>query len=128
MSWAALTHDGTVERWRKIAVSSAKQCGRAVVLTLASHVRFDQLLTDATVLPRIMLVEPAARSAHKSRGVLSNQPPLTAATLAIGPEGGWTKAARGRGFSLLTLGARALRADAAPAEAISVLQFVWGDL
>ena len=26
---AALTHDGTLERWRKISVSSAKQCGRA---------------------------------------------------------------------------------------------------
>ena len=87
---AALTHDGTLERWCKIAVSSAKQCGRAVVPALASPVRFDQLLTDATVPLRIMLVEPASPSAHESLGVLNNQPP--------------------------------------PAAAISVLQFVWGDL
>ena len=90
-SRATLTHDGTVERWHKIAVSSAKQCGQAVVPTLASPVRFDHLLMDTTVPLRIMLVEPAARSAHESLEMLSKQPPPTAATLAIGPEGGWTK-------------------------------------
>ena len=132
MPRATLTHDSAIEWWRKIAVSSAKQCGRVVVPALASPVRFDQLLTDATVPLRIMLVEPAVRSAHESLGVLSNQPPPTAVTLAIGPEGGWTKteleAVCGRGFSFLTLGARTLRAGAAPAAAISVLQFVWGNL
>ena len=129
---ATLTYEGTVERWRKIAVASAKQCGRAVVPPLASPIRFDQLLTATRGPLRIMLVEPAARSAHESLGVLSTQPPPTAATLAIGPESGWTQAeleaARDRGFNLLTLGAQTLRADAAPVAAISVLQFVWGDL
>ena len=52
--------------------------------------------------------------------------------LLVGPEGGWTEAevaaARERGARLVTLGHRTLRADAVPVAAISVLQFLWGDL
>ena len=33
-----------------------------------------------------------------------------------------------RGVRLVTLGQRTLRADAVPVAAISVLQFLWGDL
>ncbi len=50
----------------------------------------------------------------------------------IGPEGGWTEAeceaARDRGVRLVTLGHRTLRADAVAVAALSVLQFLWGDL
>jgi 16S rRNA (uracil1498-N3)-methyltransferase len=50
----------------------------------------------------------------------------------VGPEGGWTEpewsAARKCGVRLVTLGHRTLRADAVPIAAISVLQFLWGDL
>jgi 16S rRNA (uracil1498-N3)-methyltransferase len=50
----------------------------------------------------------------------------------VGPEGGWTEpecaAARIHGVRLVTLGHRTLRADAVPIAAISVLQFLWGDL
>ena len=37
-------------------------------------------------------------------------------------------AAHARGARLVSLGRRTLRADAAPVAAISVLQFLWGDL
>jgi 16S rRNA (uracil1498-N3)-methyltransferase len=64
--------------------------------------------------------------------VLGEQGKPTSATVLVGPEGGWTPgeiafAERG-GFGLLTLGQRTLRADAAPLVALSVLQFLWGDL
>jgi len=36
--------------------------------------------------------------------------------------------AAARGARLVSLGRRTLRADAAPVAAISVLQFLWGDL
>jgi 16S rRNA (uracil1498-N3)-methyltransferase len=52
--------------------------------------------------------------------------------LFVGPEGGWTEpewsAAAAHGIRLVSLGARTLRADAVPVAAISVLQFIWGDL
>jgi len=56
----------------------------------------------------------------------------TAATLLVGPEGGWTSEEMDRavahGFQPVTLGERKLRANAAPPVARSVLLFVWGDL
>ncbi|MBI3490891.1 MAG: RsmE family RNA methyltransferase, partial [Acidobacteria bacterium] len=57
--------------------------------------------------------------------------PVDAAVI-VGPEGGWMEAectaARARGVRLVTLGHRTLRADAVPVAALSVLQFLWGDL
>ena len=64
--------------------------------------------------------------------VLQGQPIPQDATVFVGPEGGWTEkeveAARSHGVRLVTLGHRTLRADATPVAAISVLQFLFGDL
>ena len=122
-----------VERWRSIAVSSAKQCGRAVVPAIEPIVPFAGFATAAGAAAlRILLVEPAARRPHASVRVLADRAAPAAAAIAVGPEGGWTDEevdrAASAGFELLTLGARTLRADAAPAAAIAVLQHVWGDL
>ena len=52
--------------------------------------------------------------------------------MLVGPgrrmDGGECAAAQERGVRLVTLGHRTLRADAVPVAAISVLQFLWGDL
>jgi len=50
----------------------------------------------------------------------------------VGPEGGWAAeewtAAAAHGVRLISLGPRTLRADAVAVAAMSVLQFLWGDL
>lgn len=122
-----------VERWRAIAVSSAKQCGRAVVPEIAPAASFMQFAAASGAGElRILLVEPALPAPHESIRVLAGRAAPAAATIVVGPEGGWTDgevdAAAAAGFTPLTLGARTLRADAAPAAAIAVLQHVWGDL
>ena len=64
--------------------------------------------------------------------IIRDQPPPQDAALLVGPEGGWTAVecamAATAGAQLVTLGHRTLRADAVAIAAISVLQFVWGDL
>ena len=59
-------------------------------------------------------------------------PAPATALLAVGPEGGWTDAevdaARAAGFIAVTLGRRTLRADAVVVSAVSVFQYIWGDL
>ena len=122
-----------VERWRAIAVASAKQCGRAVVPEIAPIAPFTQFAAAAGGGGlRILLVEPALSAPRESIRVLAGRAAPPAATIAVGPEGGWTAgevdAAAAAGFMPLSLGARTLRADAAPAAAIAVLQHVWGDL
>jgi 16S rRNA (uracil1498-N3)-methyltransferase len=126
------SNKGTLERWRKIAISSAKQSGRAVVPEVSAPIGFEQMLTEAIGYPRILLVEPNNYSTQNGLTSLNNQPKPSVSTLAIGPEGGWTKSelesANNHSFLCLTLGTRTFRADAAPVAAISVLQSVWGDL
>jgi 16S rRNA (uracil1498-N3)-methyltransferase len=121
------------ERWERVAIASVKQCGRAVVPEVSPPVALDRYLASETSACRIVLVEPRASvvppHAFEVRG---HEPKPPSAALLVGPEGGWTDqelgAAVERGFRPLTLGPRTLRADAAPLAAISVLQFLWGDL
>ena len=52
-----------------------------------------------------------------------------AATVFVGPEGGWAPEeiarARDAGAVLVNLGARTLRADAVPIVALSILLYAW---
>ena len=119
------------DRWHRIAVSSAKQCGRAFVPAVGAGRPFaDWLPTDASAM-RLLLVEPSASVEGHPVSTLAADPPASA-SLLVGPEGGWSAdeiAAAGRaGYVPITLGRRTLRADAVPIVAIGVLQFLWGDL
>ena len=122
------------ERWTRIAIASAKQCGRAFVPRIHPPVAFDRFLGDVSdgASLRIILVEPAAAGAAASPvRSLTAEPRPASAVVVVGPEGGWTeaevtKAARA-GFRVTTLGRRTLRAEAVPPAALSVLHFVWQD-
>lgn len=120
-----------VERWTRIAIASAKQCGGAVVPHIHPPVPLGRFLGDADAALRMLLVEPAANVALSPVRSLAAEPRPASAAVAVGPEGGWTEtelaqAARA-GFRATTLGRRTLRAEAVPAVALSVLHFVWQD-
>ena len=120
------------DRWTRIAVASAKQCRRAVVPEVRAPGPFRSLLDDDRSDLRLLLVEPGSAGATGGLRVLQDRPPPATATLAVGPEGGWSAdevaAATAAGFMPVTLGRRTLRADAVVVCAVSVLQYVWGDL
>ncbi len=128
---------GAPARWRRIAVTSAKQCRRAVVPTIGGAMTFDDWLARGAADVKLILVEPTAAHAADTNGPdavdsadLRRRP--ASAAVMVGPEGGWSpdeiRRARGAGYRPLTLGRRTLRADAVPVVAIAVLQFLWGDL
>lgn len=125
---ASLARGRRVERWRRVAISSVKQCGRAVVPEVRDALTLSAYLASETADLRLLLVEPRAGESAAIAGVSTPE----SAALLIGPEGGWTPeeiaAACRSGFLAVTLGRRTLRADAMPVAAISVLQFIWGDL
>lgn len=120
------------EKWVLSAIASVKQCGRAVVPPVLAMRRFDDLLTS-TSIPRLVFVEPGAAAVAPVTDVtrLEAQTPREA-MLIIGPEGGWDpeelKQAAAAGATLVALGSRVLRADAAGAAALAVLRYVWRDL
>ena len=129
---AALLKGARLERWRRVALASVKQSRRAVLPDIRLPLTIETFFDEPASALRLMLVEPAAKGDVEPLSVIQKLPPPSDATLFIGPEGGWTDAewtaARDRGIHLVTLGRRTLRADAIPVAAISVLQFLWGDL
>ena len=133
VSLETLTNRRSVGRWRRIAVASAKQCGRAVVPEIRMPLARVMAIPGDMPALRLVLVEPSAEvQALGTVAALQAADPPDAALMAIGPEGGWDPAELawflGEGFVALTLGPRILRADAAALVSIAVLQFVWGDL
>jgi len=120
------------DRWRRIAIASAKQCRRAVLPIVGTGTAFlDWVVQDSAAL-RVLLVEPGAQTQGHALGILRGDDRPESATLAVGPEGGWSEeeiqAAIRAGWVPITLGRRTLRADAVPIVAIGVLQALWGDL
>lgn len=125
----------SVERWHRVAVASAKQCGRAVVPVIEEPGALaDEWRRDDAV--RLLLVEPRfgrgdvdvggsdpagslAAIAHRARG--------RSLALAVGPEGGWSDdevaGARAAGWETWSLGPRVLRAERAAAAALAVLLY-----
>jgi 16S rRNA (uracil1498-N3)-methyltransferase len=131
ISLAALTRGHRRERWERIAVSSAKQCGRALVPSIAEPRQLN--LADRSFPvdfpgPVFILVEPNTSSGVGLAQLDSTVP--SHATLVIGPEGGWTteelRSAAALG-TLITLGRRTLRADSMALVALSAMFARWGE-
>lgn len=123
---------GRVARWQRIAVASAKQCGRAVVPEVHEPCTLAGCLRDFPADGRYLLTEPGLAAAPSGVGQLRTAPAPRSALLIVGPEGGWTEAeaalAGQQGCIPLTLGGRTLRASAAALVGITALQTLWGDL
>jgi 16S rRNA (uracil1498-N3)-methyltransferase len=127
---AALARGSRIARWQRIAVSSAKQCGRAVVPEIHNAAPLDWYWKETSEGARVMCVEPSAAlgDVRDVRAV----PRSAAVDVIVGPEGGWAvsevAAAHDSGAMLLSLGERTLRADAVPIVALTALLTTWGEL
>ena len=127
---AALRTGVRQERWDRTVISSVKQCGRAVVPPVLDPIDFDELVNTTAGRTRLMFVEPSAAAPGRVKPLRSLE--TTAPSdpmILIGPEGGWdggeVEAAAKAGITLVTFGSRTLRADAAGAAAIAILQYAW---
>ena len=112
--------------WRAVAISACEQCARN---------RIPAINDVQPLFNWIDNVETDAKFVLHHRSVAALDAQSTApkrVALLIGPEGGLSEAeinaAEQRGFQPLRLGPRVLRTETAPLAALSVLQFLWGDL
>jgi 16S rRNA (uracil1498-N3)-methyltransferase len=134
VSLATLQRARRRERWERIAIAAAKQCGRAVVPPVREPVDISLVIgsSEAAAVPdpKVMLVEPGASpDATPLSGLDAMAPPQ--ASLLIGPEGGWTPeeiASAASSWRRVTLGGRTLRADAMATIAVAALFAKWGEL
>jgi len=112
------------ERWKKILLEASQQSRRVRVPVLESPLRPDQAFGKPQSGARIMLSERSDAAAL--REVLSTQK-LPQATLAIGPEGGWTEVefatATAAGFREASLGRLILRTETAVIAALASLNY-----
>lgn len=117
-------------RWERIAIATARQCGRASLPAIDAPAPLPAALAAALGV-RLWLAEPTLEGDVVTRvDELAAEARDRGATLAIGPEGGWApgevEAARVAGFRPWTLGPLVIRAESVPLAAVSVLRYAWG--
>ena len=126
---AALLRGARVERWRRVALASAKQSRRAVVPEIRTPLSFADFVREPGPDLRLMLVEPGAGGDVEPLATLKREPAPLEAAIWVGPEGGWDEtewtAAKAHGARLMTFGRRTLRADAVPLAVMSALALLW---
>jgi 16S rRNA (uracil1498-N3)-methyltransferase len=123
--------DAARERWRRVAIASAKQCGRAVIPDVTESFKLESVLGQAGYDTRLILAEPetgaAASTVPHSKPESSSRPRIL---LLVGPEGGWTadevRTALANGCTAWRLGPRTLKAELAPTVALAALWAAWG--
>jgi len=113
------------QHWAGVATAACEQCGRNRLPEINAIGSLRDWLKNVQAERKFVLHHRSAQP------LVAAQPPRSVALL-IGPEGGLSateiSAAEQAGFASLQLGPRVLRTETAPLVALSLLQFVWGDL
>ncbi|MCP4606133.1 MAG: 16S rRNA (uracil(1498)-N(3))-methyltransferase [Proteobacteria bacterium] len=105
-----------LERWRKIAKESRRQCGRETPLIVDEVLPFKEALSELTGRGTTLILHTEAQSADFP-SVLESRPQTPPLSFVIGPEGGFTdkeiEIAQELGFKPTHLGASILRTETA---------------
>lgn len=111
------------ERWGKIIIEAAKQCGRAKLMSIQAPIDYAKYIESAEGT-KILFAEHGGSdfSAIETGGRIIG---------VIGSEGGWEdseiEVARTNDFQIITFGGRVLRAETAAVSIAAVLQHRFGD-
>jgi 16S rRNA (uracil1498-N3)-methyltransferase len=115
-----------VEHWQAIAISACEQCGRNRVPHIGAVSTLAKALDALPAEGARLLLDPEGAM------TLATVPVEGAATVLIGPEGGWSESERRlcerAGISACRLGPRVLRTETAPLAVLAALQALHGDL
>lgn len=115
-----------LSHWQAIAIAACEQCQRNRMPTIHSPQSLSNWLDSVQSDVKFVLH-------HRSEvNLASNSERPRSVALLIGPEGGLSESeitlAEKKNFAPLRLGPRVMRTETAPLAALSVLQFLWGDL
>lgn len=111
------------DRWRRLIVEAAEQCGRGRLPTIGETVSFEQAIRSAPVLKLVSWEDE--REQRLGDYLRSLPEPPAVISIFIGPEGGWEQPeidlARECGATLVTLGRRVMRAETAAIVATGIV-------
>ncbi len=114
---------GRAERWGRLVIEAAEQCGRGRLPAIDPPLPFGEALASA---PGVLVVPYEAERANRLADYLRALPEKPhAVSLFIGPEGGYTDGeialARESGAALVTLGRQVLRSETAGVVAAAIV-------
>ncbi len=116
------------DRWNKVALAAAKQCGRGVIPEVTDMVMFDEALAQAAALDRCLFCYEGGGDSLLTADLKDAE----TIGIFIGAEGGFEEseyeAALKAGASSITLGRRILRCETAPLAAIAGVMLVTGNM
>ncbi|MFW2406057.1 MAG: 16S rRNA (uracil(1498)-N(3))-methyltransferase [Gammaproteobacteria bacterium] len=115
------------DHWRQIAISACEQSGRVVIPAITAPAPLEAAIESVRDTGLKLLLDPHAR--ENLGETLDGEHGIA---LLIGPEGGLTDTERSMagdaGFRPVRIGPRVLRTETAPLAALSILQYLAGDL
>lgn len=119
------------ERWKKIALGAAKQSGRTRIPEIVDLSDFGDLVRRPWPC-ELKLLFWEKESLQGLAQIRKEKVHLDSLLLVIGPEGGFSpdevSEAMRHGFRPIRLGKRVLRTETAALAALSIVQFLWGDM
>jgi len=122
-----------IKRWQRIVSEASKQCGRQFVPEIHFHPDISAAFeTLPECLNSWVLVPEAADAVSWKKINSSGDDIIKQHRVLIGPEGGFhqdeIKLSLRSGMRPVYFGPRILRSETAAISAVSILQFLWGDL
>lgn len=122
---------GRSQRWQRIATEALKQCRRIDTPQIGDAISFEEVL-DFSNNCDLKLVFWENESSLLPRDLASKENSSKKILVMLGPEGGFTdqeiKMVRDCGFVSAGLGPRILRAETATIAAVTLVQYLFGDM
>ncbi|MBN1272524.1 MAG: 16S rRNA (uracil(1498)-N(3))-methyltransferase [Candidatus Aminicenantes bacterium] len=122
--------DRKIERWNKIALSAAKQCGRTTVPEIAPCIKLKDLDEHYPANIKFFLHEKNGRPLKKALLEKKVNPSRCESVIVlVGPEGGWTNAEEKlileKGYEPVGLGPRILRSETSAICCLAIIDHYW---
>ena len=114
------------ERWQRIALEAAKQCGRSIIPEIGELMTFKEAIADASNADIPLFCYEAERG-YTLSSALADAPEHPAISIVIGSEGGFSIAeaeyAEARGMKSVGLGKRILRTETASSFVLACISY-----
>ncbi len=115
-----------LERWQRIVYEAAKQCGRGIIPTVRTPMKYKDALADAAQASLPLFCYEGDGTRPLPEHLASCTGPRTI-SIMIGPEGGYSideaAEAAQTGMKMVGLGRRILRTETAPAFVLSCVSY-----
>jgi 16S rRNA (uracil1498-N3)-methyltransferase len=119
-------------RWQAVAKKAVEQCRRRVMPMITDVMSFEDAVASIPTDYEVKVILYEKEPKIKFKDLAASQPEPTQTVLVSGPEGGFAedeiRLAQYHGFVPVRLGGRIMRCETAALAALSIVQYMWGDL